>query len=116
MRPRRQARAQARAACSTCKHCRLKKIKCDGQLPKCGLCILKNQHCEYPKDGRRTATRVKSVDVYLLQKQIQKLKDQAHKASELLQTGHPNSGLESDHELKSGIVSLEQISGTPRHE
>lgn len=72
------------------------------------------------------------MDVYLLQKQIQELKDQAHKASgaedvidgnssstnlpsELLQTGHPNSGLEPDHELKSGIVSLEQISGTPRH-
>ncbi|KAB8223236.1 fungal-specific transcription factor domain-containing protein [Aspergillus novoparasiticus] len=133
MRPRRQARAQARAACSTCKHCRLKKIKCDGQLPKCGVCFQKNQHCEYPQDGRKTAVRAKRKDVDLLQKQIQELKDQAHKASgtedvidgnssstnlpsELLQPEHRNSRLEPDHELKSGTVPLEQILGTPRHE
>ncbi|KAL2825678.1 fungal-specific transcription factor domain-containing protein [Aspergillus pseudoustus] len=79
--PRRQARSQAGAVCSTCKRCRLKKVKCDGQRPKCGVCCLKNQPCEYPPDGRKTAVRAKKEDVELLQKEIQELRQEARGTS-----------------------------------
>ncbi|OJJ38104.1 hypothetical protein ASPWEDRAFT_310047 [Aspergillus wentii DTO 134E9] len=74
----RQTRAGVRAACRTCKRCRQRKVKCDGQHPKCGACRLKNQDCEYPSDGRRTVLRAKKEDIRSLQGQIEELKGRIH--------------------------------------
>ncbi|GKZ33183.1 hypothetical protein AbraIFM66950_002972 [Aspergillus brasiliensis] len=54
-------------------------VKCDGKHPKCGACRLKNQDCEYPRDGRRTVVRAKKEDIRSLQEQIEELKGRIHK-------------------------------------
>ncbi|KAL5364636.1 fungal-specific transcription factor domain-containing protein [Aspergillus floccosus] len=75
----RQTRARIRATCRDCKACRQRKVKCDGQRPTCGTCALRNQVCEYPRDGRRTVTRAKREDITSLQRQIEELKGQMHR-------------------------------------
>ncbi|KAE8363542.1 fungal-specific transcription factor domain-containing protein [Aspergillus caelatus] len=72
----RQTQARGRAICRTCKSCRQKKVKCDGQHPKCGTCRRKNQDCEYPRDGRKTAVRAKKEDIKSLEEQVEELKGQ----------------------------------------
>ncbi|OLY83697.1 Activator of stress genes 1 [Smittium mucronatum] len=36
-----------------CTNCRKKKIKCDGQFPKCSVCTRNSQHCSYVLSRRR---------------------------------------------------------------
>ncbi|KAE8131020.1 fungal-specific transcription factor domain-containing protein [Aspergillus pseudotamarii] len=72
----RQTQARGRAICRTCKSCRQKKVKCDSQHPKCGTCRRKNQDCEYPRDGRKTAVRAKKEDIKSLEEQVEELKGQ----------------------------------------
>ncbi|KAE8399636.1 fungal-specific transcription factor domain-containing protein [Aspergillus pseudonomiae] len=71
-----QSQAGVRATCRTCKGCRQRKVKCDGQHPKCAACRTKNQNCEHPRDGRRNVVRAKKEDIRSLQKQVEELKTQ----------------------------------------
>ncbi|CAG8950628.1 hypothetical protein HYFRA_00002837 [Hymenoscyphus fraxineus] len=36
-----------------CKLCAIKKVKCDGALPKCGPCVIRSEECEYGISKRR---------------------------------------------------------------
>lgn len=42
------ARKRATHACLTC---RLRKSKCDNQLPKCSFCVRSGSECNYPNDA-----------------------------------------------------------------
>ncbi|KAL2208545.1 hypothetical protein CC79DRAFT_1320156 [Sarocladium strictum] len=66
----------SRGACRTCKTCRRKKVKCEGQKPECSTCRARGWDCEYPQDGRKTAVRSKKADIKALQRQIEELKGQ----------------------------------------
>ncbi|KAH6991533.1 fungal-specific transcription factor domain-containing protein [Ilyonectria sp. MPI-CAGE-AT-0026] len=63
-------------SCRTCKICRQKKIKCDGQRPKCTGCRRRGNDCVYLQDARRTATRIRKEDVRTLRIQIEALQEQ----------------------------------------
>ncbi|RTE82571.1 hypothetical protein BHE90_002928 [Fusarium euwallaceae] len=69
-------RSHVAGTCRTCKGCRQKKVKCDGQRPKCGACRAKDVDCEYPQDARRTVVRTRKEDIIALQKQVEELKEQ----------------------------------------
>ncbi|KAK5056787.1 hypothetical protein LTR84_012319 [Exophiala bonariae] len=81
----------ARGACRTCKTCRRKKVKCEGQKPECSTCRARGWVCEYPEDGRKTAVRSKKADIRSLQRQIEELKGQM---KEQLSTNDPS---DADH-------------------
>lgn len=67
-------RAPASAAtCRTCRNCRRRKVKCNGQQPKCGTCQSRGIDCVYPQDARRTVVRAKRADVRTLQSKIESL-------------------------------------------
>ncbi|ETS82685.1 hypothetical protein PFICI_04561 [Pestalotiopsis fici W106-1] len=70
--PRERMRADSK--CRTCGTCRRKKVRCDGQHPKCSYCSAKGLNCVYSEDGRRTSTRPKRADLQALQKEIQELR------------------------------------------
>jgi hypothetical protein len=61
------------ATCRTCGNCRRRKVKCNGQQPKCGTCRWRGIDCVYPQDARRTVVRAKREDVRSLQSKIESL-------------------------------------------
>ncbi|KAG9233596.1 fungal-specific transcription factor domain-containing protein [Amylocarpus encephaloides] len=40
-----------------CKLCAFKKIKCDGELPSCSPCVIRNQECEYGASKRKRSSQ-----------------------------------------------------------
>ncbi|KAL7940484.1 fungal-specific transcription factor domain-containing protein [Trichoderma barbatum] len=68
-----QKRPKPNSVCRTCGTCRRKKVKCDGQQPKCRFCNTKGLDCNYPHDARCTGIRTRKSDVRELQKQIEQL-------------------------------------------
>ncbi|UPL02564.1 hypothetical protein LCI18_013498 [Fusarium solani-melongenae] len=75
-RPNQQRASPKDDSCRTCRICRQKKVKCDGQRPKCGACCRKGDECVYLQDARRTAIRIRKEDVRALQRQVEELKEQ----------------------------------------
>ncbi|KAJ9647385.1 hypothetical protein H2204_000013 [Knufia peltigerae] len=69
-------RVAADGTCRSCKRCRQKKVRCDGHLPACHACRSRGRSCDYPRDGRKTATRSRAADIRSLQSQIEELKAQ----------------------------------------
>ncbi|KAK1515346.1 uncharacterized protein CCOS01_13539 [Colletotrichum costaricense] len=65
---------QGRGTCRTCTNCRRKKIRCDGQRPRCHACQAKGTECTFPQDARKSATRLRKADVLSLQHQLDALR------------------------------------------
>ncbi|KAK1727770.1 uncharacterized protein BDZ83DRAFT_188735 [Colletotrichum acutatum] len=80
--------AQQLVICRTCKVCRSRKVKCDGQRPECSGCRMRSHRCEYPEDGRKAAVRSKESEIQSLQSQIEQLKPQVSERS-------PSTGIDS---------------------
>ncbi|KAJ7486163.1 Zn(2)-Cys(6) binuclear cluster domain-containing protein [Mycena galericulata] len=57
-----------------CTNCRRRKIKCDGERPKCGQCLRSSsfQDCEYPDDGP-TRTQILEEQIAILEARIEEL-------------------------------------------
>ncbi|BCS19927.1 uncharacterized protein APUU_20359A [Aspergillus puulaauensis] len=71
--PRLSRTPESAASCRTCRNCRRRKVKCNGQQPKCGTCQSRGIDCVYPRDARRTVVRAKQADVRSLQSKIESL-------------------------------------------
>lgn len=48
-----QKTTSAIKTCKTCASCRLKKVRCSGNQPKCTKCIVDELECVYPQDARK---------------------------------------------------------------
>ncbi|KAJ7288124.1 Zn(2)-Cys(6) binuclear cluster domain-containing protein [Mycena rebaudengoi] len=81
----------AAAKAKACINCRRRKIKCDGERPKCGQCSRSTsfQDCEFPDDGP-TRTQLLEEQISILEARIEELeKPQELRSSFVLHNPYP---------------------------
>ncbi|KAF5664239.1 regulatory protein [Fusarium heterosporum] len=65
-----------RAARLTCKGCRLRKVRCDGGQPDCGICIAYSETCEYDRPPPMTQIRAMADKIAHLEQTLSELRSQ----------------------------------------
>ena len=71
----------------SCKLCRTKKTRCDGQRPECSPCMTKNVVCEYSD----TIIPVAAGNLADLETRVRRLEERAHVASAASPTHRPDA-------------------------
>ncbi|RGP76558.1 hypothetical protein FLONG3_5220 [Fusarium longipes] len=59
----------------TCKGCRLRKVRCDGGQPVCGICIAYGETCDYDRPPPMTQIRAMADKIKQLEETINRLKN-----------------------------------------
>ncbi|KAJ7726150.1 Zn(2)-Cys(6) binuclear cluster domain-containing protein [Mycena maculata] len=98
------------AKAKACVNCRRRKIKCDGERPKCGQCLRSSsfQDCEYADDGP-TRTQILEEQIAILEARIEELEKPKELRSALV-LQNPYGG-----ERRSASLPALSRGGSPVH-